>query len=131
MVAPRQVASGEQPTQRALARLRVNHPRPGRSEWVSLYELVLVSECRSGGARNYVRLREDVADVPVDGLLAQRQLTRNRLVGLAARDQAQHLQLAPGQSAVFLRRALADVIQTGHERFDCGEIRPRAELLED
>src|SRR5262245_29552144 len=68
------------------------------------HEVVLVREGRGGGPRGDVRLVENVADVPVDGLLAEEQLLRDRLVGLAGGDQAQDLKLAGGEPARGARR---------------------------
>ncbi len=47
--------------------------------------------------RMHAELREDVADVPVDGLLADGESEGNFLVRLAAREQAQDIDLAVGE----------------------------------
>ena len=51
---------------------------PHRTAWVApdLDQLALVREGGGGGARIDFGLYEDVADVPIDGLLTQRQLAR-------------------------------------------------------
>src|SRR5215470_19078755 len=66
-------------------------------------QLALVSECGGSGARGDVYLREDVADMAIDGLLAERQLSGNRLVGLTRCHQPQHLQLALRQTVLGRR----------------------------
>src|SRR4029450_2555034 len=71
---------------------------------VELDEAVLVRKGRGGGACTTFELGEDVAQVPVDRLLAESELARDRLVRPAARDQPKHLQLASRQPVV--RRGL-------------------------
>src|SRR5262245_25093468 len=69
------------------------------ANWVVLpNEVVLVRPGGRGRARRHVELYEDVAQVPVDRLLAQEQLAGNRLVGLARGDEPQHLELARAQA---------------------------------
>ncbi len=77
-------------------------------------ELVLVRVGRGGRARRNIQLGENVAHVPVDGLLAQGQLGGDRLVRLAGGDEAQHLQLARRQPMV----AMPDGARRG-ERVEC------------
>ena len=60
-----------------------------------------MTDCFEAAMR--IELGENVADMSVDGPLAQGQLARNRLVRLAGSDQAKHLTLAARQR-VALRR---------------------------
>ena len=62
-------------------------------------EAVLVGVRGGLGPGREPQLREDVADVPRDRLLADEQLGRDRAVGLARGDERQHLALAPAQSS--------------------------------
>ena len=59
--------------------------------------LVLGHEGRRLGAALQVQLREDRADVVLDGLVREEDLGRDLLVGLALRDQQQDLLLLRGQ----------------------------------
>ena len=48
-------------------------------------------------ARGDVQLAEDIADVAIDGLLAEEELAGNGLIGLAGRNEAEHLELSRAQ----------------------------------
>src|SRR6516164_5429640 len=52
---------------------------------------------REGGACRDAQLVEDVAQVGLDGLLAQEQLRGDLRVGLAVDDEPRHLEFAAGQ----------------------------------
>ena len=72
---------------------------PGESE-----QLVPVGEGRGSRAGVNVDLREDVAHMPIDRLLAQEQLFRDRAIGLPAREQAQHVELSWREPEGLTRR---------------------------
>src|SRR5687767_725971 len=97
---------------------------PPMAEPKRLNQAVLVGVCRGRRARRNVELREDVAHVPVDRLLAQEQLFRDRLVGLAAGDEAQHLELARRQTMRPRRRTLLG------DRVQAREFRRGSQALE-
>src|SRR5687768_7966513 len=61
-----------------------------------LYKAVLVGVRGGCRPRGHAELAEDVADVAIDGLLAQAQLACDRAVRLAGCDEPEHLQLARG-----------------------------------
>src|SRR6516165_10886532 len=116
---------------------RITQTEPGRS-WVVVPiagtpgsdQLALVSKCRGSGARGGVYLREDVADMAIDGLLAERQFSGNRLVGLTGRNQPQHLQLAVRQTVLGCRGCPGPLVESVLKGFDDGDVRRRTELLE-
>src|SRR5262245_59700136 len=54
---------------------------------------------RRGRARGHVELREDVAHVAVDGLLAEREVGGDLSVRAAGRDEPQNLELALREAA--------------------------------
>ena len=82
--------------------------------------------------RGDIHLGEDVADMAIDGLLAQRQLAGDRLVGLAAGDQPQDLKLALSESAGAGRRTfVAGMLETGADRIDSGKVGLCAQSFED
>src|SRR4051812_39987407 len=85
-------------------------------------EIVLVGVSGRRGARGDVELDEDIADVAVDGLLAEHEFAGDRLVGLAGGDEAQHLQLARRQSVRRRRRGVG-------MRSEKREVRRRSEFL--
>jgi hypothetical protein len=87
-------------------------------------ELVLVGEGRRRGSRGDIELGEDVADVPIDCLLAQGKLARNGLVGFAGRDPAKDLEFARCQPISLIGRGAL------HQRVDPGEIGCGAQPLE-
>src|SRR5688572_124924 len=77
-------------------------PNPGGIEkWVvpasrnRSEELVIVGVGGGGRARRHIELTQNVADVAVDGSLTQAQFIGNLFVGATARNQTQHLALAP------------------------------------
>ena len=74
-------------------------PRERPNGYLRSDEAVLVGEGRRRGAGGHVELREDVADVPVDGPFADRQGLGDRPVGQAGRDEPQDLDLARAQAA--------------------------------
>src|SRR6516165_7750459 len=117
---------------------RPHYPtEPGRS-WVVVPiegtrrsdQLALISECGGSGARGDVYLREDVADMAIDGLLAERQLSGNRLVGLTRCHQPQHLQLAVRQTVPGCRACPGPLVESAVKGFDDGDVRHRTELFE-
>ena len=80
-------------------------------------QLVVVGVGGGGGPRRNVELVEDVAHVPVDRPLAQEQLGRDGLVGLAGGDQAKHLKLARREPMWCDRRcALAERVEPSKVR---------------
>src|SRR5687767_6221811 len=85
-------------------------------------EAVLVGVGGGLGTGGEPQLREDVADVPRDRLLADEQLGRDRAVGLARGDEHEHLALAPAQCPSRRRRA--------GQATEALEIGRSAELLE-
>src|SRR5688572_26014851 len=131
------------PTIGAIAGLRIGRiPQcPDAGAWVELptyrsdgsEQLVLVAVGGGRGARGHVELGEDVADVPVHRLLAQRELCGDGLVGLARGDQAEHLQLARRESVRTVwgispgKRIDARDVRRGAEP---RELRPRRGELE-
>ena len=58
---------------------------------------VLVREGGRGGTRRHIELRQNVADMTIDGLDAQEQVARDGGVGAPARDQPQHFDLAASE----------------------------------
>src|SRR5688500_9320076 len=72
---------------------RSTHP----AEPVSSEHLVLVRKSGRGSAGGHIELVEDVAHMAIDRLDAYEQLPRDCRVGAAARDQAEHLELAGGE----------------------------------
>src|SRR6188472_2998026 len=80
-------------------------------------ELALEGVRRGGGPRRDTELRVDVADVPVDGSLAQDEGLGDGAVGGTGGNQAEHLELARTEQVVAAREA--------------GQVRHRAEGLED
>src|SRR5687767_15116915 len=60
------------------------------------------------GPRRYPEFGEDVREVPRHGLLADDQRSRDLPIGLARRDQREHLDLPPGE-AIRKQRASAPV----------------------
>ena len=78
----------------------------------SFQQAVLIGPGRRGGARGHAQLGEDVAHVPIDGLLAQEELAAMTLLVLPDRDEQEHLELARAQAVRVrawgrLRRARA------------------------
>ena len=71
-------------------------------------DVVLVGERRRRRARGHVELREDVADVPVDGPLADPEGLRDLAVRAAAGDEAEDLGLAFAEAARDRRRRAGD-----------------------
>src|SRR5262245_18768710 len=67
-----------------------------------------------GRAAGHIELHEDVADVPRNGLLADREIVCDCAVRLAARNELQHLDLASGEGAIVrLRRRAPRRVETG------------------
>ena len=66
----------------------------GAEPGFSLEKLVFVGVRRGSRSRGQVEFVEDVAQVPFDGPLADEELRCDLPVGLARRDQPQHLDLA-------------------------------------
>src|SRR5215469_4716382 len=93
-------------------------------------QLALVSECRRSRTRDDVYLREDVADMAIDGLFAERQFSGNRLVGFTGCNQPQHLQLAVRQTVLGRRACPGPLVESVAKAFDDGDVRRRTELLE-
>ena len=86
--------------------------------------MMLVGVGGRGGARRDAELVEDVAEMAIDRLLAELQLLRDRLVGLAGGDEAEHLDLAPREVAGLFRTRPA--LEIG----EAGQIGGSAQLVE-
>src|SRR5688572_5224253 len=102
-----------------------HRPKAGRSD-----EAVLVGEGWCRRPRGHAYLAEDIADMTFHRPLAHEQLARDDLVGLAGREQAQHLEL-PFRKTVrerWRRRCTARGARAGLGQ---GEVALRSELLED
>src|SRR5215475_14048386 len=97
---------------------------PKGGHYVRSEQLVLVGVRGGGRARRQIEFREDVADVAGDGLLADAQSSRDRPVLGAGGDEAQHFDLAAGQSRSNVRRGLR------RQRGDPRRGRRRTKLLE-
>ena len=98
-------------------------PSPGSDQ------LALVCERGRGGTRGHRGLGKYVADVAIDGLLAQGQLPCDRFIGAPLGNQPQHLQFALREPvpAAVCRRARGT---RSLERRDCRQVRGGAESLE-
>ena len=66
---------------------------------------MLVGVGGGGRPRGNFKLQKYVADVSVDGLLADEKLSRDRLVGLAGRQLTKHLHFTGGQAVGAIPRA--------------------------
>src|SRR5688500_16855564 len=87
-------------------RVRSSVVSPGRGQPLArgsfacrLNQAVVVRVGSGRSARGDTDLREDVADVTGDGLLADGEVVRNGTVGHAGRDERKDLDLAGGQAA--------------------------------
>src|SRR5512138_2632128 len=63
------------------------------------HQLVLVRVGRRRCARRQAELREDVAEMPSDGLLAQAEGVGDRAIRFARGDEREHLAFPPRQSS--------------------------------
>ena len=84
-------------------------------------------ESRGGRARRDFELREDVAHVTVDRLLAERELGGNLPIRAAGCHEPQHLKLARRESVLCTANAGRRARSEGVEM---GQIRRRLETLE-
>src|SRR4051794_15928613 len=80
-----------------------NSPRIGGASALSAVEAVLRDEGGGLGASLEVELREDRADVVLDGLVRQEDVGRDLLVRLALGDEQQDLLLLGGQRRELVR----------------------------
>ena len=82
-------------------------PRIGRTPYAGgVNEVVLEGPDRRGGPAADAGLLVDVLDVVPDGLGGDAEVVGDRLVGLAAHEREQHLELALGQPGRQLARPL-------------------------
>ena len=73
------------------------------------------------GVRSIIgaQLGEDGLDSTLDGFLGDRKLIRDLLVGIAGRDQSQHIDFGRGQGVI--RRMLGDFVRRfGRKRLSSG-----------
>src|SRR6185503_3109666 len=91
----------------------------------SLDDPVLIGVRRGCRPGRQVELREDVAQVSSDRLLAEDEVSGDGTIRSAGRHQPEHLDLTSGQTADRPHPALAG------QRVDAGKVRRRAKLLED
>src|SRR5690606_22660208 len=134
---PRLAGEGATIALRPATPLRRNHPneRPPplgnfthaapASACAALQEPMPKRVCRRRGTRRHVDLREDVADVPIHGLLAERELGRGLPVRAPRRDEPQHFELPPREIA----RGAGNVRLHAY-RLHVRELRPRLEALD-
>jgi hypothetical protein len=89
---------------RRLAPLRQDQPfcDPGVVSLDHVHHVVLVRIGARSGARWRADLGENVVDVPGDRVLADDQGRRDFAIGLADRDESQHLHLTSGQPVARL-----------------------------
>src|SRR5918996_2872275 len=88
------------------------------------HEVVLEGEGGGCRPRGDTELREDVLDVPSDGVLADDELRGDLPVALPGGDEPEHLQLAP-------RQAVLVPADFPRQRVQPSEVRRRSELVED